>query len=432
MEVSLTKINLFKMKQIYFNNSDTVFCRGLKSCVRIIGAVLLICSVISCAETEFGQTATDSIPPAPLQEVNVESTPGGAKVTYVLPDETDISYVKCEYVAGNTHKTVRSSVYNSYLNVEGLGSTDPVDITLYVVDHSENVSQPVTKRFTPDTPPIETVYNSLRFYPDFGGITIAWENDFGIEIGFTVFAEEYGNMREGETKFFNKSGEYTFRGYDDAERKYAIQVIDKWGNVYGSLKEGVFVPYYEHLLNRENFSAVALPGDNTTVSNGRPLSNVWDGDRYNLWHTANFHPMPQTVTMDLGVEAKLSRFLLWARNEPRFFYGNNTFKTFELWGITELPADKPDEYWSGEDWKNDWTMVDDYAMVKPSGLPFGSWTADDEAFARKGFEFLVSIEKEPVRYLRFVIKSTWVEPPGTALHMAEFEFWGDDGTREQY
>jgi hypothetical protein len=143
--------------------------------------------------------------------------------------------------------------------------------------------------------------------------------------------------------------------------------------------------------------------------------------------------MPQTITMDLGVEAQLSRFLLWARNEGRFFYGNNTFKKFELWGITELPAidSKPEEYWTGEDWKNDWVMVGDYEIKKPSGLPFNEWTPDDEAFARQGFEFLVDVNKERVRYLRFFIKSTWVEPPGSALHMAEFEFWGDDGTREE-
>jgi hypothetical protein len=397
---------------------------------RIISIALLMLGVVSCAELEFGQTPTDSIPPAPLQNVEVESLPGGARISYVLPDEADISYVKCEYSSNGIQRVVRASVYNSFLIVEGLGSTDPVDISLCVVDHSENASTPVTRTLVPDTPPIALVFESLRFYADFGGITISWENDFDIEIGFTVFAEEYGEMKEGETKFFKQTGEYTFRGYDDSERKYAIQVIDKWGNVYGSMKEDVFAPYYERLLDRTKFSAVELPGDNITVSSGRPLSNVWDGDRYNLWHTGNTHTMPQTITMSLGLESKISRVVLWARNEPRFFYGNNTFKTFELWGISELPIDKPDEYWSGEDWKNEWQMIGDYQMHKPSGLPFGQWTDEDVAFAQAGFEFLVSSEKDPVKYLRFVITSTWVEPPGTALHMAEFEFWGDDGIRE--
>ncbi|MDR0386233.1 MAG: DUF4959 domain-containing protein [Prevotellaceae bacterium] len=397
---------------------------------QIIAVTLLMTAIVSCSEFEFKQVPTDSLPPSPLQGVEIDSIPGGAKVSYVLPDEIDISYVKCEYMLNGVKKTVRASVYNSYLFVEGLGSKAPVDISLYVVDHSENVSEPVTKTFIPGTPPIAIVFSSLKLYADFGGISISWENDFDVEIGFTVFAEAYGEMKEGETKFFKTGGEYTFRGYDDSERKYAVQVRDKWGNVYDILKEDVLAPYYERLLDRHNFIAAFQPGDNNTVSNNRPLALVWDGNRGNLWHTANFQPMPQTVTMDLGVVAKISRFVLWARDEPRFHYGNNTFKTFELWGITALPMDKSEEYWTGDEWKNDWTMLGDYVMHKPSGLPHGQWSAEDTEFARQGFQFAVSSELGAVKYLRFVIKSTWVEPAGTALHMAEFEFYGDDGTKE--
>ena len=59
---------------------------------------LLIVSITSCDEEKIGQTPTDNIPPQPISNVSVESLPGGAKISYELPQETDISYVKGEYL----------------------------------------------------------------------------------------------------------------------------------------------------------------------------------------------------------------------------------------------------------------------------------------------------------------------------------------------
>jgi len=400
-------------------------------------ALLLTAVMGSCTESQYGQTPTDAIAPGPLTVTSVESLPGGAKITYNLPDETDMSYVKGVYTVDGVRKEVRASVYNNFVVIEGLGSVNPVEVTLTVVDHSENASTAVVKTITPGTPPIQKVFESLQLFPDFGGISIKWKDEDGAQMGFTVFADRWLNdtLEEGETKFFtDKDGSYTFRGYDDAKRRYAVQIRDVYGNL-SELKEGEFAPYFEHEFDQTSFAAVWLPGDNNTVSSSRPLELCWNGNRYDLWHTSNLATItettPQTITIDLlsqatdPATAKLSRFYLWPRNRSDFFFGNNCFEWFELWGTKELKgALDDDSYWTGQSWKSDWEMLGDYRIIKPEVIP-----ATVEEVALNYYNFVVPIEKEEVRYVRFVVKKTW----GTtgAMHMAEFEFWGDDGKREE-
>ena len=52
---------------------------------------LLIVSITSCDEEKIGQTPTDNIQPQTISNVSDESLPGGAKISYELPPETDIS-----------------------------------------------------------------------------------------------------------------------------------------------------------------------------------------------------------------------------------------------------------------------------------------------------------------------------------------------------
>ncbi|KAA6300623.1 MAG: hypothetical protein EZS26_003229 [Candidatus Ordinivivax streblomastigis] len=388
--------------------------------------------VSSCSELPFGQTPTDHTPPSPLSNVVVESIPGGAKVIYDLPNEKDISYVKCEYTYKGEKRIVRASVYNNYLIVEGLGTVEPIDITLYVVDHSENVSTGVSKTFIPDTPPLETIFDSVEIFPLFGGVSVRWTNMGTTEIGVTVFSEDsLGVMREGRTQYSKEeSGELSFRGYTPVEHHFAVRITDKWGNVSGT-KEAVIIPLFERLLDKGKFLEVALPGDNTSVNNNRPLKNCWDGNDEVIWHTVEgqFMPFPMYFTIDLGVEAKFSRMTLRARTN--YYYSNHTFRTFEAWGAKDYKRGMPTEYWTGGDWKEDgdWEMLGDYEVKRPSGntASIGNPGGEDTAYGQAGYGFNVPIDAEPLRYLRFVIKTTW---SSGALHMAEFYFYGDDETTE--
>jgi hypothetical protein len=390
-----------------------------------------VTGMLSCSELPLGQISVDSEPPAPVSNVNVESRPGGAKVTYDLPSgDKDISYVKCEYTYKGETKIVRSSIYNNFLLIEGLGSVEPVDITLYVVDHSENVSSGVSSTFTPDTPPWETIFESVTMLANFGGVSITWTNETETEIGITVFAEDStGVMREGRTQYSKEhNGELSFWGYDPVACRFAVRITDKWGNVSG-VKEDVITPLYERLLDKDKFLEVALLGDNTSTSNNRPLKNCWDDNEGTIWHTleGQFMPFPMYFTIDLGVVAKFSRMRLRARTN--YYYVSHTFRKFEVWGAKDYKREMPVEYWTGEAWKTDgdWEMLGDFEIKRPSGStePSGNPGGEDSAFGQAGYFFNVPIDKETLRYLRFVIKETW---GSGALHMAEFYFYGDDGS----
>ncbi|WP_286076389.1 DUF4959 domain-containing protein, partial [Parabacteroides goldsteinii] len=184
--------------------------------------------LISCAEDHIGQTPTDGTAPSTITAVEVESTPGGAKISYTIPKETDISYVKGVYYVNNREHVVRSSIYKNSLEIEGLGTTDPLDVTLYVVDHSENVSEPFVVTINPSTPIVDLILSSVKLQADFGGVNATWDNELGSEIGLTIMAtNSKGELEDGETYYSNmKEGDYSFRGYDDIKRVFALYLTD--------------------------------------------------------------------------------------------------------------------------------------------------------------------------------------------------------------
>jgi hypothetical protein len=327
-------------------------------------------------------------------------------------------------------RVVRSSIYNNFLLVEGLGNTNPVEITLYIVDHSENASEPVVRSFTPQTPPVYSVLSSIEVLPDFGGITTLWENPTQTELRFSFMVEDsLGVLQDYEMTFNNElAGKYSLRGFDTQERRWGIYLRDKWGNMSDTLVASA-TPFFEEMLNKKKFFEVALPGDNTSVRSGRPLSNTWDGNIDVIWHTEPGVPEgtpPQKFTICFGtdVEAKMSRFIMYPRRES-YYYGQHNPRYFQVWGTTELKEEKANQdYWKGEDWKNDWELLGDYEIVKPSGLPGSQYNELDKAVWDAGFDFPVPLEANKIKYVRFIVFATWAN--SAALHINELSFYGDD------
>jgi hypothetical protein len=70
-------------------------------------------------------------------------------------------------------------------------------------------------------------------------------------------------------------------------------------------------------------------------------------------------------------------------------------------------------------------MFGDFEIVKPSGLPMGTISDEDKSVANAGHEFYMPITS--VRYLRFVVKSTWVGDKDNAITIHEISFYGNDG-----
>jgi hypothetical protein len=182
------------------------------------------------------------------------------------------------------------------------------------------------------------------------------------------------------------------------------------------------IPVFEREINPANFSTVILAGDNTTVNNNRPLSNLWTltaTNNPNILHTVSGQPYPNHFTFDMGVPANISRFRLWSRTDNSPFTGNNP-RTFELWGTNDLKADPNDAaYWAaGGPWQNDWVLLGDHEINNQGGAD--AWQA--------GEEFQVD-EDCRVRYIRLIIKSVWnMSADGglPAISIGRIVLWGDD------
>jgi hypothetical protein len=91
-------------------------------------------------------------------------------------------------------------------------------------------------------------------------------------------------------------------------------------------------------------------------------------------------------------------------------------REFEIWGCLDEPA-------ASGDWSS-WTLLADCESIKPSGLPAPQNTDEDIARATNGEDFIIPIDAQPVRFLRFLVKRTWAD--GGNFQIGEVEIYGDN------
>ena len=410
------------------------------------GLIFLLSSAfLSCSELPIGQIATNKTPPSPLTNVDITPTYGGAYVTYTLPNEQDISYVKCEFTYNGKKRTVRSSIYKNHLEIDGLGDPEEIELKICVVNHSEVESKPHIEKFIPLEPPVSFILNSFRVEPSFGGIKIHWENPTRIMAGISFLAADDNGVLELKDMVFSSlpTGTKSLRGFNTDLRTFAMSITDKYENEYDTVKFQV-EPFYEVMIDKSLFKRVPLTGDNMTTHDNRPIEKIWDGiyfgGHYDIWHTiadavANQGlNNPQTFTIDLGVMAQLSRVVVYNRSgdNDMYAYDQHNLRRFDVWG-TDQPMytgvqgnyeTSTNPYYSDNSWKADWKLLAECEVIKPSGSPRGTNTPEDIAAHYAGFEFEFTQDVPKVRYIRFVVNETWSRT--AALHICEIDVFGDD------
>jgi hypothetical protein len=383
-------------------------------------------TILSCSELPTGQIPTDNIPPSPVTNVKIEPTYGGAHVTYTLPHEEDISYVKCEFVYNGKLRVVRSSIYKNYLDVDGIGDPEEIELKISVVDHSENSSAVHVEKFMPLDSPMKAVLNSFRIEPAFGGVKVSWENPVKMMVGISFLAaNDYGEMELKDMIFSSLStGSKSLRGFDTDRRIFALSITDKYGNVSDTFKLKI-EPLYEAILDKKKFTDAHLQGDNFSVSNGRPIQNIWDDNLNVIWHTLADagYSIPQYFSVDLGMTAQLTRVVVYNRSD--YYYAQHNLRRFDIWGTDVLAnANIEDPYYNNDSWKADWKLLAECEIIKPSGSSSGTNTPEDLAAHNAGFEFELTQNVAKMRYIRFVVHETWARTP--ALHISEISVFGDD------
>jgi hypothetical protein len=399
--------------------------------VFLIASILIGATLLSCQEEPVGQTSTDNTPPGKITNPSVVSLPGGARISYTLPPDNDLLYVKVVYNINGEEKTDAATLYNNSVEVMGFGSTDEQSVWLTCVDRSGNHSEKVEVKFRPDTPPFLRIRETMEMFAGFGGVQLLWKNENRVPVAIYLLAtDSLGDIQVADVVYTNAAnGKFNLRGFDDSKRLFGALVRDRWNNYSDTLK-GVFTPYFEEEIPKP-FRANALYGDDHTAhSSGFAFSRMWNGITLDNGFVHYPHNMafPYTFTIDLGVTAKLSRFTIWQRqiwsgNVLQYIYHESqNLRKFKVYGTAVLSSSSDNDYWLNG-WKKDWALLADCEVIKPSGPQEGVTQEDVEA-ALAGHEFDFSMDAPPVRFIRVEIELLWTGPPLDAYNISELSFWG--------
>ncbi|MEI6948181.1 DUF4959 domain-containing protein [Paraflavisolibacter sp. H34] len=366
---------------------------------------------------------SDGAVPAQVSGVKVVNGNGKATISYTLPNDPNLLYVKAVYtITTGQQYEAKASYYNNSLMVEGFADTLEHEVKLYSVSRSEVASAPLSVTIKPLVAPIWQVYRSLQVMNAFGGYNFTALN--ASRANLAILVTKPNVFKEYETD--NNISVYTntdsilskVRGLDTLNYRYGFLIRDRWGNktdtVYQTVK-----PLFETQLDPNKFKAFVLPGDAPQVTNGAALPYAWDGKLG--WPNTSFTNQvpggsgPHMITFDMGATAKLSR--VWIRPFPegtRYYY-LTTMKRFEIWGSTNPSLNGALD--------GSWSLLGSYTVKKPSGLPYGTDSAEDQATAAAGFNWDIDLAAPKVRYLRVRCLENFAG--GTAQSINELKVYGD-------
>ncbi|WP_186758595.1 DUF5000 domain-containing lipoprotein [Echinicola salinicaeni] len=388
-----------------------------------ICSLFLAMGILACEVEEMHSPySKGSTPPGPVFETSVENMPGKAKIFYAVPNDPDLLYVKAVYQRSNGEEAeVKSSYFNNSLMVEGFSDTLDHEVKLYSVNRNEMESEPVTVVIKPKKAPVWDVYESLDVKASFGGIQVNALNPEREDVAILIMEKNELDEWEVDPNSIYTSTDtinYALRGMDTLVHEFAFTVRDRWLNYTDTVYADI-APFYETALSKANYRGMQLPGDSPHHPS-TSMAGMWDGEIMNwpsIYMTQAVVSGPHTITFDVGVEAKMSRIVIWDYPEyynGRTYYYLGNLKEFEVWGSDDPPSDGS---------YDNWVKLGTYSATKPSGLPFGQQSDEDYRVANSGLNWQFDIDAPKVRYLRIRSIRNW----GGSTYMAigEVQVYGD-------
>jgi hypothetical protein len=376
-------------------------------------------------ETLNKPTITNNNAPGVVTNVQVQNLNGQASLTYTLPGDNDMFYVKAVYETspGKTREVIASR-YTNTLTVDGFGDTLAHVIKLYAVNSSEKVSAPVSVTANPLTPPYLLAYRSLKITATFGGFNIACDNISQDNLVVVPMVDTANNGLYVQTKGMDNvysnsiSIKAAVRGQPAIERKYAFLVRDRFLNKSDTLFLKL-TPFYEEQFSKSDWSAYVLPGDATNLYSYTDLTKVFDGNFTGGWpnclFTVESAGSPQMVTLDLGKQRVLSRFIMNPFLEVgNVYYVRGNLRDFEVWGSNSPNVNGALDA--------SWTKLVTCNVVKPSGSPSGTETAADYKYAHDGWGYDFPAGLSAYRYIRIRSLRNWTG--SYFMSISEFTMFG--------
>ena len=369
--------------------------------------VLAFTVVVSCSKKDD----EDTTPPSVLSVVSVTPTNGGGIITYTLPDDNDILYVKAVYTNSNGVEVSRaSSKYNTDIEVTGLNQTTALTIKLYVIDENFNQSDAVDVELIPLESFIFLVQESIEITPDLGGVKITWEN---IE-SKTVYV--YLHINDGIEEHIrilssNNAQENIFvRGLESVELTFSTEVEDFDGNKTGLEQKAILTPLFEEVISKSTWSLVTSQSVNGNAWEGATV-NFWDdvidttgnnsdNSYFMIWRDQNGGSLnwPLDIVIDLNKNVKIHRFTVWQRafwyNGPSdvpYYYQEENMKSFVIYVSNDAQT---------------WEELGQFDIGDPRDGE-GNIPASALEDGADGHDFSLDNVTEPFRYLKFSVTSNY-------------------------
>lgn len=367
---------------------------------------IIIITIFSCSKDE----EVDTAPPRAVSNISVVPTNGGGIISYSLPTDDDISYVRAEYVNSQGEDVFRvSSKYNSSIEVNGLNQTTPIQVRLYVIDENENISEALEIEFIPLESFIFLVQQSIEITPDLGGVKITWENI----ASKTVFVYVHilnGNDETIRILSSNNNEESLFiRGLEAVELSFSTKVEDFDGNITELQLVGNYTPLFEEKIEKDTWTLISSQSFNGDAYEGRTV-NFWDdivdtvetdsdnsyfiATRDNNGGSLNF---PLDIVINLNKNVKIKRFKLWQRaywyqgGGVTYHYQEENIKSFNLYASNDAQS---------------WELLGQFDIGDPrdsaGNIPT---TAFQEAI--DGHDFSLDNTSEQFRYLKISFTSSY-------------------------
>ncbi len=367
--------------------------------------------------------------PGPITNISVvENQNGQSVISYTLPADEDLLYVRAEYeIRPGVKREVISSYYTNKMLLDGFSEAGAYEVKLFAITRSQVSSDPATVTVNPLESPVNLSFKNLAIQAAFGGPNIKTKNEAKQPIVIVPLIDTTG---DGNYYSLNKiytqtdSVNVTIRGLKDKLTRFAFYITDKYGNRSDTLYQEL-TPFAEILLDKTRFSAYPLPGDAVLAYQGEGVRHalLWDNNyRLNgIWprfYTVTTDLNPQTVTWNIGVQRKLSRIVFFSRSENQDrYYEQGNLRDFEVWGSAN-PS--PDGSYDAS-----WIRLATKSLIRPSGLAPGSAsTAEDAAYATAGWEVEFEPSAPPVQYLRIRSLRNWQNT--TWITISQLDVYGSN------
>ena len=374
---------------------------------KLLFLTILIFAVSSCSKQDDG----DTTPPSVLTVDSVTPTNGGGIISYTLPNDDDILYVRAEYTNSNGVDVSRaSSSYNNSIEIDGLNQTTALTITLYVVDENYNQSAPIYVELVPLESFIYLVQESIEVNTDLGGFRINWEN---IQSKTVYVFVHINNGSEEEIRILssnNSSESIAVRGLPSEEITISTRIEDFDENSTTLEEKGTLTPLFEQVIDKSTWTLVASQSVNGNAWEGASV-NFWDdvidttnnnsdNSYFMIWRDLNGGSLnwPLDLVIDLNKNVKVTRFTVWQRaywyNGPSdipYYFQEENMKSFTIYASNDAQV---------------WEELGQFDIGDPRDSE-GNIPQSALDSAANGHEFELDEVSESFRYLKFSVTSNY-------------------------